>query len=369
LDVAKSGAKVLDQAGKVYKILSEHDAREARLRALRDCAENPTAPTARDAQRTDPNYRRATSDVIDSAQANLKMNTLIRLGAVTLNSAASVALGSTRGKAVSILAKVEDKLLTHVADEYIMKDAGKGVVTCEPDCGPLYVPEMPPEQLASYPPEELTCSQTTPEQLTCAAGGAPNSTPGPSWVPSLPNPPPPAPMCVTLTSAEFAFRYEHEASACGPGSCGTSSDARGFTAIVPLRFDDGAYEGDGTGVYRESYSQDVTARVCSQRTTTTTEGSPDIKVYVLPSIDNDIVGGIDTGALPPETSVVEILVEGPAFHIADSVGTCFTPNAQSNPTTVGFDCHFYGVELYRAGSYRAFKDGSPGAGVCTLTLR
>jgi hypothetical protein len=77
--MVKNAAQVIEQGAKVLKALKEDHAMRKRLRALRDCAENPTAPTAKDAQKNDPNYRRATTDTIKDAERNPRVNTTIRV--------------------------------------------------------------------------------------------------------------------------------------------------------------------------------------------------------------------------------------------------------------------------------------------------
>jgi hypothetical protein len=73
--------------------------------------------------------------------------------------------------------------------------------------------------------------------------------------------------------------------------------------------------------------------------------------------------------MPADTSVVEILTEGDQVHSEDNweIG-CDPPESASGEFSVGFDCHFYGVDLYRPGYYWTFKDREPESGICTLSL-
>jgi hypothetical protein len=377
LDLVKAGAKVLEHGGKVYKSLKEDDAMRQRLRALKDCAENPTEPTARDARKNDPNYRRATTEAIEDAERNLKLNTTIRIVASTGNAIASVLLGSTKSKPVSLLGKIEDKMLQHVAEEYIMKDAGKGVVPCKPDCGPVYSPAPPTEQEASYPPAEMSCEQPQPEQLACAAAPASTSsgsssagyTPGPS----RPATPPPAETCGVLTQAQFTYTYSLVNSGCSLLGCSTETEERFYTGSAALRPNGTAgYQGRGTGDYREVRHMEATGPVpCSwSRSSGQTVGSADLVVNAYFSINNSGTGGYETSEMPEDTSVVEFITEGEGLYDEEhSSSACDPPSSRDGNTgAVGFDCHFYGVDLYRPGFYQTHKDGQPQSGICTLSL-
>ena len=95
-------------------------------------------------------------------------------------------------------------------------------------------------------------------------------------------------------------------------------------------------------------------------------------VHARNTIDNDVTGGYDTSDMPDDTSVVEILISrsyGSVDYHADCDGDKSTSNPPEPPGDgTDFDCHFYGVDLRKPGFYKAFKDGEPEAGVCTLTL-
>lgn len=385
LDGVKNAAKVVDLAGKWGKIWKEHDARMQRLRALKKCAENPTQPTAKRAQKDDPNYRKSTTDVLEVAERDLIINSGIRFVSSTTNAVASVllskAVGSAKAKPVSLIDKVEDGLLRHVADEYIMKDAGKGVVPC--DCDPVYSPvSLPPsEPLASYSPAELTCHNPQPGELVCsaspsssspAAGGG-NFTPGPARTVK----PPPAATCGVLTHANFTWSNSLQTSGCSPLECASdnrTSFYQGTAALRPIATAGfSGYKGTGTGKFHEDRSSEQHVRVpgpCNwKRSNGFADGRADMAVNASFSINNDVTGGIDTSGMPEDTSVVEILVEGQGLHDEQHYADCEGPKSDSTDTqTVGFDCHFYGVDLYRPGFYQTFKDREPKSGLCTLTL-
>jgi hypothetical protein len=378
LDTAGNVLKALKYGYKVYSIVDQDAARRKRLQALDDCADNPTERTAIRAMTEDANYRRATTDVIADARRNLNVNTALRVLVATANAAAGEALkrsspyGSTMAKGVSYLGKVEDRMLQHVADEYIMKDAGKGVVPCKPECGPVYQPAPPPEQLASYPPSEMTCSEPQPEALVCSAAppsSSANLTPGPA----PPATPPPGATCGVLTHAEFTYTYESVSSGCSPLGCGSQTEERHYAGSADLHPDRSAgYQGRGPGFYSEAKASDSTNRTaCSWvKSDSLTEGPADLIVNAYFSIDNNVTGGIDTSAVSDDTSVVEILTEGKGLHQQQhSSDACDPPqSSRVDGQTVGFDCHFYGIDLDRPGFYRTYKDGDPQSGVCTLTL-
>jgi hypothetical protein len=242
-----------------------------RLRALKDCAENPTRAD-RERQRNDPNYRRATTEVIEDAERNLKLNTTIR-SSLQPATPSPPCCCSAKSKPVSLLGKLEEKLLQHVAEEYIMKDAGKGVVPCKPDCGPVYSPAPPTEQEASYPPAEMSCEQPQPEQLVCAAAPA-SHTPGPS----RPATPPPADLR-RADHAQFTYTYTLVDSGCSSFGCSTSTVERFYGsplfARTELRIPG---QGHGSLSGNQPYGGDR-ARPCSwSRSSDRRRGSADLIV-------------------------------------------------------------------------------------------
>jgi hypothetical protein len=374
-------AKVLKYGYKAYSIYKKDDARRSRLQALEDCARNPTNPLAKRAQREDPNYQRATTDVVDSARLNLTLNTglvaLTTLGntvAGELLKKASPATGAIMAKGVSYANSVEGTMLEHVADNYIMKDAGKGIVPCEPDCGPVYRPEPPSQDLASYPPAEWSGSSSA-DGLVCtaapaASSSAPSFTPGP-----LPAPPPDpsSATCGPLKEASFSYLFHRESGGCDAVSCETDVQDVQFTGSVPLKANGAqGYVGIGKGEYSSlEVNETKTSVQCGAGVSRgTVQGRADMEVNALRTIDNKVTGGVDTSAMPKDTSVVEALFESHNLHQDNySHQGCEKPEAWSNDEAAdGLGCYFYGVDLYRPGFYVARANNDPAGGVCTLKL-
>lgn len=359
-DMVKNAAKVFDQGYKAYKTLKDDDAMRKKLRALKDCAEHPTAPTAKDAQKNDPYYRKATTEAIENAERSLKVNTTIKIIASTGNAIASTVLGSAGSKglskAVSILDKVEDKLLQHVADEYIMKDAGKGVVPCEPDCGDGYSPPVAGSQDAGQ--GSLSCQQPAPEELTCRAG--PAHTPGPP-----PKPPAPRAVCGPLKHAEITFKFSSATSGCSAVGCFADTNTAYYSGDAGLTTAGAyGYEGKGRGSYRETDAGQNSSKVCSLGTHSSSNfGSGTVILHT---------SGYDDGPMPTDDSLVEVLL-GYQFNHEEHTSGCDSNTSYSVQAAPGdaephVSCEFHGVDLTRPGFYRAFKGGDPQSGVCTILL-
>jgi hypothetical protein len=265
-------------------------------------------------------------------------------------------------------------MLERVADDYIMKDAGKGVVPCEPDCGPAYQPPPAPEAFASYPPAELSCN-TTSESLSCEAAPASseaNFTRGPP-----PPRPPPGPTCGVLTQAVATFRYTRTNGGCSAFACESQNEESEFTGSASLSpaisdNDTEGYEGVGIAQYRDSSDFEVTSNLrCSSSTNTgSTDGIADMFVHAYFSIDNTVTGGPDTSAMPADTTVVEVTFDGHGLHQQNyTKNGCDPPVSWSDDEgAAGLGCFFYGVDLYRGGYYVVDMDGDPKSGVCTLQL-
>jgi hypothetical protein len=360
-DMVKNAAQVMEQGAKVLKALKEDDAMRKRLRALRDCAENPTAPTAKDAQKNDPNYRKATTDTIKDAERNLRVNTTIRVIASTGNAIASTLLKATGSKGLSkgtsILQKVEDSLLKHVAEEYIMKDAGKGVVPCEPDCGDDgYNPPVTSAPDASQ--GSLNCEQPAPKEMVCRAGPAHTSG-------SEPRQPAPGPVCGVLKHAEFTYKVSSATSGCSAVGCFADTNAAYYSGTADLVPDGGyGYDGKGRGSYHETDAGQNTSIVCSLGTHSSSNfGSGTVYLHTW---------GYDDGPMPTDDSMVEVLLGYQMNHEEQSSG-CGDAQSASSQAQTGDDeaqvgCEFHGVDLTRPGFYRTFRNGDPQNGICTMQL-
>jgi hypothetical protein len=378
-ETAGDVGKVLSYGYEVYGKINKDAERRNYLKSLRDCANNPTKPTAIKAQKEDPNYRRATTDVIDDGERNLSLNTGLGVFTTTVNTAASEWLkraspaGAAIAKVVDSLNELEQKLLDHVADEYIMKDVAKGVVPC--DCGPVYRPTPPSEEQASYTQAEWSGS-SSPDGLVCEAAAV-SSNPAQNFTPG-PTPAPPSnaadTTCGMLTHASFAYRLDKSSGGCMAEGCQYDREQLQVAGSVPLTVNGTkGYLGSGSGRYSASHSYKVKSSIpCgSSESRGTVEGKVDLTVNAFASIDNSVTGGLDTSTMPRDTSVVEVLFEGQNLH-------------QDNHLTNGCDkseswgddeydlgptgCYFYGVELHRAGFYAVYLDNDPPSGICTLTL-
>jgi hypothetical protein len=371
VDVTKNVGKVLDHAGKMYKIAKEHWTMEDKLRALRDCHNNPTNRLAREAMTNDPKAHEAVNKDLDARKLDLQMNSTIRVAATTMNGGASVLLGKVSGplasKAVSLLDKIEDQIMQHLAEEYTMKGAGKGVVPC--DCDPVDTPLPPTDEVASYPPASMSC-EPKPEALVCQAAppspSAPSHTPGPP--PRLKS----ADVCGVLTHAQFTYtKSEHDAG-CSPMGCGSREETIFYTGSAVLKPVQGGYKGDGPGAYRLTGWREARANVPGCNTESAIwwlDGKVSLEVNAQFSINNSVTGGIDTSAMPANTTVVEIITHGEGLHDEQHTYTCDGHKVAAIDTQgVGFDCHFYGVDLYRPGFYKTYKDRETKSGVCTLVL-
>lgn len=373
---AKSAAGVIKHAASTFKTYQEYKAKEAMLAAAYDCAENPTEPTAIDAMRSDPNYHRATTERIRSARNELKLHYAIKMFTSTTNQVASTLLdaqgtpaGKAWGKAVGVIDKTEDMMLNHVEDEYILKDATKGVVPCRNTCEPVYSPAPPPEALASYPPASMSCDNPAPEQLVCSAGPP---EPVSSSPPPPPAPPPSAPTCGILTSAVFTYSYDYSASGCYSVACETTNNSIRFQGSAALTAaGTKGYDGRGGGNWQELYTSETVLNLpvpCTRTSSVSrTAGAGELTVTARFSINTPDVGGIDTGGMSADTSVVEIMLGGEVPYNSTYTG-CEGVTSNAGLNSLGMDCHFYGVDLYRTGFYEVYKDGEPTAGVCTLSL-
>jgi hypothetical protein len=255
-----------------------------------------------------------------------------------------------------------------------MKDAGKGVVPCEPDCGPVYRPEPPAEDLASYPPAEWNGSSTG-DGLVCQAGPvssspAANFTPGPT---PTPPPNPASASCGVLTRATFTYQFEKTGGGCGFGGCQYDLEQAQFAGSVPLTVNGTkGYLGSGTGQYSEFDSHELksTLSCSSKESRGTVEGKADLTVNAFASIDNLVTGGIDTSAMPRDTSVIEVMFESHDLHQDNySKDGCDKPESWSNnEAAAGVGCYFYGADLRRPGFYTVHLNNDPSSGICTLRL-
>jgi hypothetical protein len=375
-DGAKSAAGVIKHAAGTFKTYQDYKAREAMLAEAYDCAENPTEPTAIDAMRNDPNYHRATTERIKSARNELKLHYGAKIFSSTVNQLASTLLdaqntpaGKAWSKVVGIIDKAEDAMLNHVEEEYILKDATKGVVPCRNTCEAGYHPAPPPAVLASYPPASMSCGNPAPEQLVCSAGPP---APVSSSPPPPPTPPPTSLTCGLLTSAVFTYTFSESSSGCVSIECSSSSrdvHYQGSAALKPAGSK--GYDGQGSGSYIELQTWETSAPsipACTRSSSVTrTAGAGELRVTARFTVASPDVGGIDTGGMSADTTVVEIMLGG-EVPMDVTQESCEGTTSFSSTNSLGMDCHFYGIDLYRTGFYKVYKNGEPGAGECTLSL-
>jgi hypothetical protein len=68
------------------------------------------------------------------------------------------------------------------------------------------------------------------------------------------------------------------------------------------------------------------------------------------------------------TSVVELFIGNDPVHEETTAQSCGEDHSSSGPIGAGtYDCHFYGVDLTTAGTYKQDKS-DPGTGSCILTI-
>jgi hypothetical protein len=181
---------------------------------------------------------------------------------------------------------------------------------------------------------------------------------------------PPAPRQI---AASFGYSYTYQDQGCSGGVCGGTTQTRLFDGSVTLLPIEDGYSGTGFGNYTEEFEsrESIPGPSCSQGVTThaTTSGRAALEINVQFSIDNDVVGGIDTSALDRDTSVVEVIVSGENLTYTRESQSCgVADNEGHNEASVGFDCHFYGVDLETGGYYSTDKDGDEASGKCTLNI-
>jgi len=350
------------QGASIYGMQQKFATMRDQLRAMKKCAENPTNPLAKNAQQTDPNYRKSTSDVLDTAERDLTFNTTIKMVASTGNGVASallsspgVPLGKQLTKAVSILDQVEQKMLDDVAEKYIMPDAGKGVVPCEPDCAPVYQPPAPTAAVASFPAASLSC-EPRPEELICSAGPAKSSQPA-----RPPSPNRQGPVCTTLTSATFIWKQSHAVRECVPGvGCTLGNNDAYFAGIVSLQPTGEGYVGTGPGTYGEVHDNQGELFLpgmgaCNwTRTQSATHGSGALSITLRTRNGGEADIRADSKTLHDEQN---------------TTAACTAPNSWSiEDQVLGLGCQIQHVDLHRAGTYVTVRDRETN-GTCTLIVR
>jgi len=109
--VAGNAAAAAGYALRMADIDADSRRWQERLRALRDCAENPTNAVARRAMREDPNYRRATLDRIEAAELEQTFTTNARRFAATTNAGAGAVFSLLGSAGTGLIGEVEDSLL------------------------------------------------------------------------------------------------------------------------------------------------------------------------------------------------------------------------------------------------------------------
>lgn len=363
-ETAAGAGHVLLTAYEASEIIERNARRQRYLEALRKCAENPTNPLAKRAQKEDPNYKRSTTDAIADAARNVDVNSGIQLVSGSGNAIASTLLGHAATVPLALLAQAEAALLDHVVDDYIMKNAGKGVTPCEPDCEDDYsqTPSNTPLSGAPNAPQgSLTCNQSAPEDLVCRPGSSPT-------VAATPKQPPTGPTCGPLTRATFTYKYRWERSACSTTTCASDTEIRHYSGSADLRaIGSRGYEGNGRGNYHEA--SEGTGRLLTVAppcdwawSNSFIEGNGRMTVETF---------GYTGGSTPPADSFVRVSA-GFRASLHEQGATCegkgsLSNQAEPNDESV-ISCDFHDVDLTRPGFYRIFKDGEPASGVCTLTL-
>jgi hypothetical protein len=148
------------------------------------------------------------------------------------------------------------------------------------------------------------------------------------------------------------------------GSTTRSEKYVGSAILTPV---EGGYDGNGTGTY-EATDLYPPQEPCSEPQRTTYAGAAGLVVHAQYSIDNSVTGGPDTSQYNSSTTVIELIFRGDNIS-AESTGMgggekC---ESQSWTTSVGSDCHFYGIDFSVGGSYEKVDEDSQFA-KCKLTI-
>jgi hypothetical protein len=132
------------------------------------------------------------------------------------------------------------------------------------------------------------------------------------------------------------------------------------------------YNGTATGQYAASAEYELRSPLsCASNTmTSSTDGRATMEVNAYPTLDNPIAGGPDTSAMPPDTSVVEILVAGEGLRNStySKTGCDAAQEGANNDSSSSIGCYFYGAAMYRPGCYVVHPNDNPADGTCTLHL-
>ena len=160
-----------------------------------------------------------------------------------------------------------------------------------------------------------------------------------------------------------AFNYEYFQQYAGTSQSWTYTGSADLTPV------DGGYDGIGTGTY-EGLDEAPPFADCTEPQRTMYSGTADLTVNAQYSIDNSVTGGPDTSMYNSTTTVIELLVSGDNIS-AESTGEwdgshgCTT---QSWTASVGFDCHFYGIDFSVGGTYQKADEDAPDSSKCSITI-
>lgn len=359
------GADAAFAALQMKRIEDQRQAFKERLAALRRCHQNPTNPLTQKAKEED----RATYDKIEQAldvvDVEVEAVSGVRLGASGVNAALGSELGPVGAAMTGALSEVEDELLEQGLEDSIAS-LEKCVVKC---CGEKAAPSAVPSNETNFTPG--------------VAAAPPTFTPGPRR-PSQP----PSAACKPPSHADVTYRHHSESSGCtalGAATiCGVRSTDTMYAGGADLRAvvttnPDGStdfegYEGEGRVnilIADDEKTSGLGSCPSGESTYVVTTGGAKLNVRAHPTIDNLITGGVDTGGMDRNTSVVEVFLDNDPVHVETTAQSCGEDRSSSGQNVSGtYSCHFYGVDLTTAGTYKQDKSepGNGATGSCILTI-
>lgn len=306
--VAGNTAAGVSSALTLADIEADSERWRKRLRDLRECADNPTNPTARRARTEDPNYNRATRDRIRAGEMEEQFVTNTRRTALTLNTGAGFVFRLLGSAAIGVMGEVEDSLL-----ERSMEETMAGLEACVVQCD-----------------------------------------------------------LKRALQVSLRFVHTEGESGCFQSLCTewqrTANVAS--TATLMLVGNQSGYEGTSQATFTSTYNATEKGPDPQCPTTTSTEtvnGALTMEAKAYFSTDNDQTGGLAVGRR--KRSVLEMRTTTGSMKGTASRNEC---GKVTNTATLyeenQFDCHFYDVDLKAGGTYTVFKDRNAKSGTCTATI-
>lgn len=329
----------------VRNIVVQDEEMIRKLEALLDCAENPTNPLAIKAKQEDPNYNRATVDIIRTAIAEVRGVNTVRIVSTTLNAGIGGGGGLLGMLGMGAIAHAEDAILRNTIENYILRDVAKGVVPCV-KCEDT----LPPPPSSDGP-------------VSGGQGEAPSSDSGSNYTPPTLRD---LPVACMPNDGQLRVVIHNFVQAGVEQSRKVTFEARANVTNViivpevglPYAFED-RYLGEGIGNYHEeSVLVDEEGRVSC---TLTIEGPAVMKVNILRHMSGRVVSaewmpGVTSMKL--EFAEVQVQVYG-NFTVVDTPVGCYGDDVLSQYFSYPEGYNIYGCSFFdvdeRGGQY---KNGS-----------